>query len=132
MDPNGRINMEAGIDMILNIADPMLADVMLLPTEEGIDKIVKETQEDITTMAAGMAVGAPQNAAQLRLQTVQQYIQSPTGAAKLAGDQGFQFLMQEYMKQLQFQVDQQANAQIGRIGTNPAQMGNINTQNLNG
>ena len=76
MDPNGRINMEAGIDMILNIADPMLADVMLLPTEQGQDKIVKETQEDITTMAAGMAVGAPQNAGQLRLQTVQQYIQS--------------------------------------------------------
>ena len=132
MDPNGRVNMEAGIDMILNIADPMLADVMLLPTEQGMDKIVKETQEDITTMAAGMAVGAPQNAVDLRLQTVQQYVQSPTGAAKLAGDQGFQFLMSEYMKQLQFQADQQANAQIGRIGTNPAQMGNINTQNLNG
>ena len=67
MDPNGRINMEAGIDMILNIADPMLADVMLLPTEQGIDKIVTG-QEDITKMSSGLAVGAPQNAAQLRLQ----------------------------------------------------------------
>jgi hypothetical protein len=131
MDPNGRINMEAGIDMILNIADPMLADVMLLPTEQGQDKIIKETQEAITTMAAGMAVGAPQNAAQLRLQTVEQYIQSPTGAAKLQSDQGFQFLLQEYMKQLQFQIDQQENAQIGKVGTRPAEMGNINTQNLN-
>ena len=131
LDPNGRINMEAGIDMILNIADPMLADVMLLPTEQGQDKIIKETQEAITTMAAGMAVGAPQNAAQLRLQTVEQYIQSPTGAAKLQSDQGFQFLLQEYMKQLQFQMDQQDNAQIGKVGTRPAEMGNINTQNLN-
>lgn len=134
MDPNGRINMEAGIDMILNMADPTLADSLLLPTEEGIDKIVKETQQDITTMASGMAVGAPQNAAQLRLQTVQQYIESPTGVAKLnpngQPDQGFQFLLGEYMKQLQFQVTQQENAQIGRIGTQEATMGNINTQDL--
>jgi hypothetical protein len=103
---------------------------MLLPTEEGQDKIVKETQADITTMASGMAVGAQQNAAQLRLQTVEQYIQSPTGAAKLQSDQGFQFLISEYVKQLQFSVSQQENAQIGRIGTKPAEMGNINTQEI--
>lgn len=130
LDPNGRINMEAGIDMILNLADPMLADVMLLPTEQGQDKIIAETQEAIGKMAAGIAVGAPQNAAQLRLQTVQQYYESPTGAAKLASDQGFQFLLSEFVKQLEFQLSQQENAQIGRIGTNPATMGNINTQDL--
>ena len=130
LDPSGRIDMEAGIDMILNMADPTIADRLLLPTEDGQAKIVKETQADITTMATGMAVGAPQNAAQLRLQTVQQYIQSPTGAAKLQSDQGFQFLLSEYMKQLQFQVTQQENAQIGKIGTNPATMGDITTQDI--
>ena len=130
LDPNGRINMEAGIDMMLNMTDPTLADIMLLPTEEGQDKIVKETQADITTMASGMAVGAQQNAAQLRLQTIEQYIQSPTGAAKLQSDQGFQFLISEYVKQLQFSVSQQENAQIGRLGTKPAEMGNINTQEI--
>lgn len=130
LDPSGRIDMEAGIDMILNMADPTIADRLLLPTEDGQAKIVKETQADITTMATGMAVGAPQNAAQLRLQTVQQYIQSPTGAAKLQSDQGFQFLLSEYMKQLQFQVTQQENAQIGKFGTNPATMGDITTQDI--
>lgn len=130
LDPNGRINMEAGIDMIINMVDPTLADTILLPTEQGQDKIVKETQADITTMASGMEVGAPQNAAPLRIQIVEQYIQSPTGAAKLAGDQGFQFLLSEYLKKLQFNVQQQQNAEIGRIGGDPATMGNINTEEL--
>jgi hypothetical protein len=81
-------------------------------------------------MAAGVAKGAPQNASQLRLQVLEQYVQSPTGSAKVQSDQGFQFLLGEYAKQLQFSIDQQANAEIGKIGTNPATMGNINTQNI--
>jgi uncharacterized protein YaiL (DUF2058 family) len=81
-------------------------------------------------MAGGVAKGAPQDAAALRLQVVQQYVESPTGLAKLNSDQGFQFLLSEYMKQLQFQVTQQKNAQIGRLGTAPATMGNIETQGL--
>ena len=134
LDPSGRIDMEAGIDMILNMADPTIADRLLLPTEDGQAKIVKETQADISTMASGMAVGAPQNAAQLRLQTVQQYVESPTGMARLnpngQPDAGFQFLLNEYLKQLQFQVTQQENAQIGKLGTNPATMGDITTQDI--
>ena len=130
LDPNGRINMEAGIDMLLNMVDPTLADIMLLPTEQGIDKITKETQDDITSMAAGVAKGAPKNASQLRLQVLEQYIQSPTGAAKIASDPSFLFLMGEYIKQLEFNVSQQENAEIGKIGGNPATMGNINTQNI--
>ena len=122
--------MEAGIDMLLNMVDPTLADIMLLPTEQGIDKITKETQDDITSMAAGVAKGAPKNASQLRLQVLEQYIQSPTGAAKIASDPSFLFLMGEYIKQLEFNVSQQENAEIGKIGGNPATMGNINTQNI--
>ena len=116
------------------MADPTVADMLLVPTEQGQAKIVKETQADISTMASGMAVGAPQNAAQTRLQVVQQYIESPTGMAKLnpngQPDIGFQSLLSEYMKQLQMQVVQQENAQIGRLGAAPATMGNINTQDL--
>lgn len=130
LDPNGRINMEAGIDMILNMTDPTLADVLLLPTEQGQDKVIKETQDDIVAMQSGVAKGAPQNAAQLRLSTVGEYIQSPTGAAKLQDDPAFQFLIGEYVKQLEFAVSQQQNAEIGKIGTAPATMGNINTQEI--
>lgn len=130
LDPNGRINMEAGIDMILNSVDPTLADAILLPTEQGQDKIIKETQDAIAKMATGIAQGAPQNAAQLRLSTVDQYIQSPTGNAELQQNPGFQFLLNEYKTQLEFQITQQENAEIGRLGTRPAQMGNINTQNV--
>jgi hypothetical protein len=131
MDTSGRVNAEAGVDMFLNMADPVLADVMLLPTEQGQDKIVKEVKSDITSMAAGMEEAPAQNASQLRLEVFNEYINSPTGLAKIQGDPVFQMLMLEYEKKLQFNVDQFVkNPQIGRIGGDPATMGNINTQDI--
>jgi hypothetical protein len=39
--------------------------------------------------------------------------------------------LQKYIQQYQFQMQQAQNAQIGRIGTQPAQMGEMQTQGLN-
>ena len=38
--------------------------------------------------------------------------------------------MQKYVAQYQFQMQQAQNAQIGRIGTAPAQMGSVQTQGM--
>jgi hypothetical protein len=38
--------------------------------------------------------------------------------------------MEKYQGQYMFAMQQMQNAQIGRIGTNPAQMGQVDTQNL--
>jgi hypothetical protein len=131
MDTSGRVNAEAGVDMFLNMADPMLADIMLLPTEQGADKITREVQDDIGAMSAGIERAPSQNAAKLRFDVFQQYVQSPTGLAKIQGDQVFQLLMIEYEKKLQFNVDQFVNnPEIGKIGGDPATMGNINTQDI--
>ncbi|MEE9402675.1 MAG: hypothetical protein V3V47_05690 [Desulfobacteria bacterium] len=130
-DQGGRVNTEAITDMALSALDPVIADMVLMPSEQGQQKIIKETTDDIAKMQAGVPLGAPNGAAQLRLQTVQDYIQSPTGQAKVSGDLGFQALLQQYVEQLEFQVSQQENAVIGRIGTEPAQMGNTTTQGTN-
>jgi len=41
---------------------------------------------------------------------------NPKAQQALQGDQIFQILFQNYTKQLQFSIDQEKNAQIGRIG----------------
>jgi hypothetical protein len=38
--------------------------------------------------------------------------------------------MEKYQGQYTFQMQQAQNAQIGRVGTAPAQMGNVDTQNM--
>jgi hypothetical protein len=45
-------------------------------------------------------------------------------------DEAFGGRLQKYMEQYQFQMQQMQNAEIGRIGTNPAQMGGVTTQGM--
>ena len=130
-DQGGRVNSEAITDMALSALDPTLADSVLMPAEQGSAKIINETTNDIAKMAAGIPVGAPQNASQARLQIVQDYKQSQTGAMELQSKPQFQFLLAEYEKQLTFQLQQLQNAEIGKVGAQPAQMGGTVTQGMN-
>jgi len=129
-DQSGRVNGEAITDIALSMIDPTVADLVLMPAEQGSAKIVNETTNDIAKMAAGIPVGAPQNAGQARMQIVNDYKQSQTGAMELQGKPQFQFLLSEYEKQLNFQLQQQQNAEIGKVGAQPAQMGGTVTQGM--
>ena len=133
-DKSGRVNSEGITDIALSAIDPMLADLVLMPSEQGSEKVRNETLNDISQMANEIAKNAPQNAAQLRMQTVQDYrqqqeqIAAQTGTSKLATSPAFQFYLGEYEKQLQMQLDQQVNAtENGILGTQAARMGG-NTQ----
>ena len=68
--------------------------------------------------------------AQIAIQVIQQYTQQPDVAQRLQVDQSFAARMEKYSGQYTFQMQQAQNAQIGRVGTAPAQMGEIQTQNL--
>ena len=131
-DPSGLIDMDKANMWMLSGIDPMLGEMITTSPEEGSAKITKETMDDITTMSAGMEVGAPQNAAQARMQVLTNYAQSPKGQATLAQNLVFQDSFTKYAEQLQFQMQQSQNAVIGRIGTEPAQMGGTQTQAING
>jgi hypothetical protein len=61
---------------------------------------------------------------------VQAYVQQPDVAQRAQSDEAFGARLQKYMEQYQFQLQQAQNAEIGRIGTNPAQMGGVTTQGM--
>ncbi len=64
------------------------------------------------------------------MQTIQQYMQQPDVMQRFQQDEAFKTRLEKYMQQYQFQMQQMQNAQIGRIGTAPAQMGEVQTQGL--
>ena len=68
--------------------------------------------------------------AQIALQVVEQYAQQPDVAQRLQTDEAFAARLQKYIGQYTFQMQQAQNAEIGRVGTAPAQMGEIQTQNM--
>jgi hypothetical protein len=50
--------------------------------------------------------------------------------ARAQQDEAFAERLKKYAEQYQFQLQQSQNAQIGRIGTAPAQMGGVQTQGM--
>jgi hypothetical protein len=51
-------------------------------------------------------------------------------AARAQQDEAFAGRLQKYMEQYQMMMMQAQNAEIGRIGTAPAQMGGVTTQGM--
>tara|TARA_R100001163_G_scaffold65799_1_gene64994 strand:- start:4840 stop:6927 length:2088 start_codon:yes stop_codon:yes gene_type:complete len=130
LDSNGRINMTAMLDAMANAIDPVLADAILQPSEQSKDQIVKDVTDDLAKIFAGIEMPARPTGAQMAMQIVQQYLQQPDVAQRAQTDEAFGQRIQKYMAQYQFQMQQAQNAQIGRIGTRPAQMGEVSTQQL--
>ena len=131
LDSNGRINMTALLDTMAMAVDPMLADSILQPIEDAQEQIQKDVTDDLAKIFAGIEMPARPTGAQMAMQMIQAYLQQPDIQQRLQTDQAFAQRIQKYMGQYQFQMQQQQNAQIGRIGTAPAQMGQFNTQNIN-
>jgi hypothetical protein len=70
------------------------------------------------------------NGAQIALQIIQQYASQPDVANRLQSDEAFAARIEKYAGQYTFQMQQMQNAQIGRVGTEPAQMGDVQTQGM--
>ena len=130
LDSNGRINMTGLLDTMANAIDPVLADSILQPVEDAQEQIQKDVTDDLAKIYAGIEMAARPTGGQMAMQMIQAYLQQPDIQQKLQSDQMFAQRIEKYMGQYQFQMQQQQNAQIGRIGTAPAQMGSVNTQNM--
>ena len=122
MDRSGRINIDRLLDTVANAIDPVLADSILQPTEVAQEQIVKKVTDDLAKIYSGIEVNAQPNGAQIALQLIQQYVQQPDIAQRLQTDQSFAARIEKYSSQYTFQLQQMQNAQIGRLGTEPAQM----------
>ena len=128
LDRNGRINMDALLDVLASAINPMLADAVLQPAKEAQQQITKQVTDDLSKIYAGIEVGARPNGYQVALQVLQQYIQQPDVTNRLRSDEAFKARLEKYYKQYEMIQKQAQNVEIGKLGTRPAQMGAISTQ----
>ena len=130
LDRSGRINVDNLLDAAANSIDPVLADRVLQPTEAAQEQVVRQVTDDLTKIFAGIEMPARPNGAQIALTVIQQYAAQPDIAQRLQSDEAFAARLEKYAGQYTFQIQQAQNAQIGRVGTEPAQMGDIQTQGI--
>lgn len=130
MDRNGKINGDKFIEWLVNSIDPIMAEIMLEPSEAAQERVLNDVTNDLAKIFAGIEVPARPNGAQIAIQAIQQYASQPDIQQKLAEDEAFRARLEKYQGQYVFQMQQMQNAQIGRIGTAPANMGGMDTQNM--
>jgi hypothetical protein len=130
-DRNGRIDMDKFLEFAAMSIDPVFGDYVLQPAEEATAKVQKQVTDDLAKIYAGIEMPAQPNGAQIAMQMLQAYAQQPDVAQRAQQDEAFGQRLQKYAEQYQFQMQQMQNAQIGRIGTAPAQMGGMETQGMN-
>ena len=127
---NNRMSMDSFLDIAASAVDPVMADAILQPVESAQEEVVKQVTDDLAKIFAGIEMPARPAGAQIAMQVIQEYSQQPDIAQRAANDEAFAGRLQKYTGQYTFQMQQAQNAQIGRIGTAPAQMGEINTQDM--
>ena len=130
LNVNNRMNVDGLLDIAAASIDPVMADAVLQPVEDAQQEMVKNVTDDLTKIFAGIEMPARPTGAQIAIQVIQQYAQQPDIMQRLQEDEAFRSRMEKYQGQYTFQMQQSQNAQIGRIGTAPAQMGDIDTQNM--
>lgn len=129
-DRNGRIDIDKFLEFAAMSIDPTFADYVLMSGQESQQKVAKEVTDDLAKIFAGIEVPARPNGAGLAMQLVRAYAQQPDVAQRLQQDEAFAQRLQKYLEQYQFQLQQAENAQIGRIGTAPAEVGGVQTQGM--
>ena len=130
LDKNGRINTDSLLEHMAGSIDPVMADAVLQPAEQASQQVVKMVTDDLAKIFAGIEMPARPNGAQVALQVIQQYVAQQDVAQRLEQDETFRGRLEKYAQQYQFALTQMQNAQIGRIGTAPAQMGQMTTQSV--
>lgn len=130
LNANGRMNVDNLLDIAAASIDPIMADAVLQPVESSQQQVVKDVTDDLTKIFSGIEMPARPAGAQIALQVIQQYAQQPDIAQRLQQDEAFAARLEKYAGQYTFQMQQAQNAQIGRVGTTPAQMGEVQTQGM--
>jgi hypothetical protein len=130
LDRNGILDVNKLLEFTASAINPIFADYVLQPMEEAQQKVAKSVTDDLAKIFAGIEVPAQPNGAQIAMQIVQAYVQQPDIAARAQSDEAFAARLQKYAGQYQFQLQQAQNAEIGRIGTAPAEMGGMTTQGM--
>ncbi len=127
MDKTGSINMAILLKLALESIDPIMAAQIVTPPAQNTQQQIQGEMDDISKMHAGFDVDAhPSDNQQLRLQVLQNYLKGTDAIPatdvqqKMKDDPAFKARIEKRIKQRQFFIQQQQNAQIGKTGTPPA------------
>ena len=122
-DRFGRVDYSKFTELMFRAIDPNMAGAVLQPMDQATQAQVSDEQSALTQMVAGIEPPMqPQTGMnyQLRLQTLQQSIQmNPELQQMIAARPVLSKMVENRIKFLTFQIQQQGNAQIGRVGTAP-------------
>lgn len=120
----GRVDRSELTQLAAEIIDPSVAERLLRPAEAASLQEIDEEKAVLGRMLVGIGedVRPGQNYA-LRLNALQQLLQTPTVQAQLGRNPDAAALVQNRLRQLQHQVQQQQNAIIGRLGAEPVDVG---------
>ena len=127
-DKTGVMNWGEFLAATFEMIDPVLAERVMIPQEVASEKEVKATHDDLAKMWAGIDLDPPMVGvnADLRMKVMQNWLQgAPDNPARdvqtrVGQDESLRNRLERYQKQLQHQIDQRQNAQIGIQGATPA------------
>ena len=123
LDVSGVIDRDKLVKLVIESISPDAARELVIDKATASQKLYKDTVNEVGMMMLGNEANYIEKDAQAgsKLQFIQDIIQKNPKAQEAAqGDRVFQILLQNYMKHLQFQVEQEKNKQIGRVGVSPA------------
>jgi hypothetical protein len=110
------------------LAVPQFASRILRSAEQSQTDVLAKVSKDLALIYSGQEVGAQPNGGAVAMDYIQNtYIQNPDIQRKLQEDPIFAENLSTYVKQYQFQAQQQENAQTGRLGTPPTDLQGANT-----
>jgi hypothetical protein len=123
LDSFGVIDRAGLVKYMFQAVDPNLAGVLVQDIGAATQAEIEDEQVQFSKIAAGTEPPLKEGGqnAQVRLQTLQQIIQSnPAVSQRYQQDEIFRRMLDARMQAFQFQLQQQQNAVIGRVGAQPA------------
>ena len=123
LDRTGILNDVVVTRWILASVDPNLADIAVPDVQAATAEELEDEKKAIAMMAAGVEPAMKEGGQNFnaRLQTLQEQVQgNPKLNAQYQQDEQFRAMVDARMQHFTFQVEQQRNAVIGRVGAAPA------------
>lgn len=118
-DREGTVDYSEWLQAMIEAVDPTIAERIITPKEAGQQKVTSELQDKLAKIYAGQDQDiAPGTPPELGLQVIQGYVQNdPVVQQRMQNPEDpFSKRIEKLTKQLQFQITQRQNAQIGRMG----------------
>lgn len=126
LDRNGQLKVNEVISFILQGIDPEMEEMFMVPAPDAAEAEVDDEKKNIALMQAGVDPAMQENGQnhQLRLQVLMEWVQENQDLLQQWPAKN-QEKFQRRVQHLQFMVQQQQNAVIGRLGASPTPAGGM-------